>query len=79
MSRVGAAVAMLGTGLLTALVSAGTADAHTFTTLAAGGGSLDSLAPVGLSAIGLGVVGMVTGVLRRKKAPAHPDNQRKLP
>lgn len=70
---------MLGTGLVTALVSAGTADAQTFTALAAGGGPLDSLGPVGLSAIGLGVVGMVTGVLRRKKTPVHSENQRKMP
>jgi hypothetical protein len=73
-------VTVIGTGLVTALVSAGTAGAQTFTAQAAGGGPLDSLgAPVGLSAIGLGVVGMVTGVLRRKKATVQPENQRKVP
>ncbi|KAA5833612.1 hypothetical protein ABT337_16555 [Saccharopolyspora hirsuta] len=39
-------------------------------------GPLDSLAtPVGLTAVGLGVVGMVAGVFRKKKV--HPENQRK--
>ncbi|MER7014073.1 hypothetical protein ABT324_21850 [Saccharopolyspora sp. NPDC000359] len=39
-------------------------------------GPLDSLAtPVGLTAVGLGVVGMVAGAFRKKKV--HPENQRK--
>ncbi|NYI82700.1 hypothetical protein HNR68_001330 [Saccharopolyspora hordei] len=39
-------------------------------------GPLDSLAtPVGLTAVGLGVVGMVAGAFRKKKV--QPENQRK--
>lgn len=41
-------------------------------------GPLDSLAtPVGLTAVGLGVAGMVAGALRRKKATVQPQNQRR--
>lgn len=71
---------MLGTGLATAMALAGTAAAQTFTAQAAGSSPLESLGtPVGLSAVGLGVVGMVTGVLRRKKVTVQPENQRKVP
>ncbi|MDA3625842.1 hypothetical protein [Saccharopolyspora oryzae] len=39
-------------------------------------GPMDSLAtPVGLTAVGLGVAGMVAGVFRKKKVT--PENQRK--
>ncbi|WP_093413938.1 hypothetical protein [Saccharopolyspora flava] len=37
--------------------------------------SMDSLGPVGLSAVVLGVAGMVVGVFRKKKI--QPENQRK--
>lgn len=37
--------------------------------------SMDSLGPVGLSAVLLGVAGMVVGVFRKKKI--QPENQRK--
>ncbi|GAB3295642.1 hypothetical protein GCM10027563_37220 [Parasphingorhabdus pacifica] len=33
--------------------------------------------PVGLTAVGLGVIGMVAGVFRRKKIEVQPENQRK--
>lgn len=61
-------------------MSAGTVvgEASTTTQVAAQNSPLEALsAPVGLSAIGLGVVGMVTGALRRKKAAVQPENQRK--
>lgn len=39
---------------------------------------LDALsAPVAAAALGLGLAGMVVGVLRRKKVPVQPENQRK--
>jgi hypothetical protein len=65
-------------GLLAIVVSAGTANAETVVVEAAGGNPLESLStPVGLSAIGLGVAGMVAGMFRRKKATVQPENQRK--
>jgi len=67
-------------GLLLATSALGTATAQ-----AAGGHRVlaqstpfDSLAtPVGLAAVGFGIAGMITGVLRRKKVEVQPENQRK--
>jgi hypothetical protein len=57
------------------LVTAGGAGATGVTVLAEPS-PLDSLAtPVGLTAVGLGVIGMVAGVFRKKKV--QPENQRK--
>lgn len=71
---------MVGTGLVTALTSVGTASAQAVAAQAVGGSPLDSVGtPVGLSAVGLGVLGMVAGVFRRKKVPVQPENQRKMP
>lgn len=71
---------MAGTGLVTAMASVGTAGAQAVAVQAAVSGPLDSVGtPVGLSAVGLGVLGMLTGVLRRKKVPVQPENQRKMP
>lgn len=66
-------------GLVVAMsLSVVAADASTTHNLASANGPLETLsAPVGLSAIALGVVGMVAGVLRRKKAEVQPENQRK--
>jgi hypothetical protein len=71
---------MVATGLMTGLASVGTASAQAVAAQAAGNGPLDAVGtPVGLSAVGLGVVGMVAGVLRRKKVPVQPENQREMP
>lgn len=67
-------------GLLLTTTILGTATAQ-----AAGGGRIlaqDNLfevatAPVGLAAVGFGVVGMLAGVFRRKKIEIQPENQRK--
>jgi hypothetical protein len=78
--RVSAGMVMVGTGLVTALGSAGTAGAQAVAAQAAASTPFDSVGtPVGLSAVGLGVLGMVAGVLRRKKVPVHPENQREMP
>lgn len=74
-SRVVTRVSALGGTV--AAASLATATAATAEPLAlAVPGSLDSLAtPVGLTAVGLGVAGMVAGVFRKKKV--QPENQRK--
>ncbi|MFC7341379.1 hypothetical protein [Saccharopolyspora griseoalba] len=55
-------------------VTAGLASAATHDVVAAG--PSDALrAPVGLTAVGLGLAGMVVGALRKKKV--QPENQRK--
>ncbi|WP_243791972.1 hypothetical protein [Saccharopolyspora gloriosae] len=67
-------------GLLMATTILGTATAQ-----AAGGDRIlaqDNIfefaaTPVGLAAVGFGVVGMLAGVLRRKKIEIQPENQRK--
>ncbi len=41
-------------------------------------GPLEALGgPVGLTAVVLGVIGMVVGAFRRKKAPTQPANERR--
>ncbi|RRO13251.1 hypothetical protein EIL87_24380 [Saccharopolyspora rhizosphaerae] len=54
--------------------STGLAEAQSKTVVVAAP-SMDSLGPVGLSAVTLGVAGMVVGVFRKKKI--QPENQRK--
>ncbi|MEV0703418.1 hypothetical protein AB0I53_36650 [Saccharopolyspora sp. NPDC050389] len=67
-------VSVLGAAASAALLATAGAAAAEPTVVAAG--TLDSLsAPVGLTAIGLGVVGMVAGMFRKKKI--QPENQRK--
>ncbi|MEU5691184.1 hypothetical protein [Actinosynnema sp. NPDC020468] len=66
MRRRGAALGVL-VGLATPLVVTGVADAAT-ATVAAGSVSLN--APVGIAAVAFGVVGLVTGLVRRRKAAA---------
>lgn len=70
---------MVGTGLVTAMGSVGTASAEAVMAQAAGSTPLESVGIVGLVAVGLGVLGMVAGILRRKKVPVQPENQRKMP
>lgn len=79
MARSALRVAVPSAGLVAAMSSSAVvAQASTTHNLATANGPLETLsAPVGLSAIGLGVVGMVAGVLRRKKAEIQPENQRK--
>ena len=79
MARAALRVTVPFTGLVVAMSGgAVAAEASTTHNLATANGPLETLsAPVGLSAIGLGVVGMVAGVLRRKKAEVQPENQRK--
>ncbi|SDZ41272.1 PEP-CTERM protein-sorting domain-containing protein [Saccharopolyspora shandongensis] len=73
-SRVATRVSVLGAAAAAALLATAAAAAAEPTAQAAG--ALDSLsAPVGLTAIGLGVVGMVAGMFRKKKI--QPENQRK--
>ncbi|MBA8822765.1 hypothetical protein FHX42_000094 [Saccharopolyspora lacisalsi] len=67
--------------LVAAMMAGGTATAHAATPdqhLDAQATPLDALsAPVAATALGLGLVGMVVGTLRRKKIPVQPENQRK--
>jgi hypothetical protein len=82
-SRIARACARVGVfviGLLATVVTAGTASAQTVVVEAsADSNPFDALsAPVGLTAIGLGMVGMLAGVFRRKKAAVQPENQRKV-
>ncbi|GAA2780813.1 hypothetical protein [Saccharopolyspora taberi] len=67
---------VVGAGLvLGLLVTGATAGAAGSTTVLAQPGPLDSLGPVGLVAVLLGIAGMVAGVFRKKKI--QPENQRK--
>lgn len=62
------------TGLVTGTATAGASVRQA----AAGDNPFESLStPVGLTAVGLGVIGMVAGVFRRKKIEVQPENQRK--
>lgn len=74
-SRVVTWASVLGTALAAVLLApVGGAAAADSTALAAS--PLESLsAPVGLTAVVLGVVGMVAGMFRKKKI--QPENQRK--
>jgi hypothetical protein len=78
-ARMCARVGALVFGLLAAVVTAGTASAQTVVVEAsANSNPLDTLsAPVGMTALVLGVVGMLAGIFRRKKAVVQPENQRK--
>jgi hypothetical protein len=75
--RVVTRVSVLAAAAVAALlVTAGGAGAAGVTVLAAPPSPLDALAaPVGLTAVGLGVIGMVAGAFRKKKV--QPENQRK--
>lgn len=79
MARVSARVSAPVCGLLAA--STGTATAGAAGTnaqvVAAQQESLDSFGAVAMSAIGLGVTGMIVGAFRRKKVEVQPENQRK--
>lgn len=69
---------VLGVLLATAVLGTATAQAAGGHRVVAQGDPFDSMAtPVGLAAVGLGVAGMITGVLRRKKVEVQPENQRK--
>lgn len=75
-------VSMLVVGLFVTagVVTTGTATAAGVTVrpAAVGDNPLELLStPVGLTAVGLGVIGMVAGVFRRKKIEVQPENQRK--
>ncbi|PKW12704.1 hypothetical protein [Saccharopolyspora spinosa] len=74
-SRVVTRVSVLGPAFAAVLLAtAGVAAAADSTVLA--GSPLESLsAPVGLTAVALGVAGMVAGMFRKKKI--QPENQRK--
>jgi hypothetical protein len=82
-ARVRTRVSVLMTGLVCALLAslaaAGSAAADTVVEASADDTPMESLmTPVGLAAVGFGVVGMIAGVFRRKKTPVHPENQRKV-
>lgn len=68
------------TSALVVMLAAGSATARAASAVPrplAQSAPLDMLgAPVGLTAVLLGVVGMATGVLRRRK-PVQPENQRR--
>jgi hypothetical protein len=70
---------VLSAGIMVIVVFAGTADAQPVTAHPMTASPIDSLAPVGLLAVLLGVAGMVAGTLRRKKVVVQPENQRKVP
>ena len=72
-SRVTITAAGLVLGLVVTASTAGAAGSTG--TLAQPPGPLESLGPVGLVAVLLGVAGMVAGVFRKKKI--QPENQRK--
>ena len=79
-ARISSRVSILVIGLAIAagLVTTGTATGSTVWQLAVEDNPFESLsAPVGLTAVGLGVIGMVAGVFRRKKIEVQPENQRK--
>jgi hypothetical protein len=81
-ARVCTRVSGLVFGLIPALLITGAtadrAEAETFEQVIAQDAPLESLGnPVALTAIGLGVAGMVAGVFRRKKTEVQPENQRK--
>ncbi|MEU6130307.1 hypothetical protein ABZ805_14140 [Saccharopolyspora sp. NPDC047091] len=63
------AVAVLGTATAQAAGSG--------QVLAQGAPFVGAATPVGIAAIGFGIVGMLAGVLRRKKIEIQPENQRK--
>ncbi|MBB5155011.1 hypothetical protein [Saccharopolyspora phatthalungensis] len=68
-------VSVLGVAAAAVLLAMADGAAATGATAFAAG-PMDSLStPVGLTAIGLGVVGMVAGAFRKKKI--QPENQRK--
>lgn len=79
MARVSARVSVLVCALLASATGTATAGSAGTSTqiVAAQQDSLDSFGAVALTTIGLGVVGMVVGVLRRKKVEVQPENQRK--
>lgn len=67
-----------GTALAGTALTGGTAQAAPHAQALAQATPLESLStPVGLTAVVLGVVGMVAGVFRRKKTEVQPQNQRK--
>jgi hypothetical protein len=79
-ARVCARVGVFVVGLSVAVVTAGTASAQTVVVEAsADNNPFEALsAPVGLTAIGLGMVGLLAGIFRRKKTVVQPENQRKV-
>lgn len=75
LARVGARAGVVVAAMLG---SSATAGATTEAVVVAQASPLDALgAPVGVTAVGLGVTGMVAGVLRRKKATVQPENERR--
>lgn len=73
--RVSVVVAGLPALLLVGMASAGATPA---TQAVAPDDPFESIfTPVGMTAIVLGVIGMVAGVFRRKKIEVQPENQRK--
>ncbi|GAA0525977.1 hypothetical protein GCM10009545_30360 [Saccharopolyspora thermophila] len=76
MSRVGARITVLSAAPTAALMVTASGAAAAELTVLAERSPLESLStPVGLTAVGLGVVGMVAGAFRKKKI--QPENQRK--
>ncbi|MFR9732079.1 hypothetical protein ACL03H_22880 [Saccharopolyspora sp. MS10] len=68
-------------GLLLATAGLGTATAQAEgvgPVLAQASPFVSAATPVGLAAIGFGIVGMLAGILRRKKIEIQPENQRKV-
>ena len=79
MARVSARVSVPLCALFAAATGTATAGAAGTTTqvVAAQQYSVDSFGVVAVTTIVLGVVGMIVGVLRRKKVEVQPENQRK--
>ncbi|ASU80015.1 hypothetical protein CDG81_19055 [Actinopolyspora erythraea] len=76
MERAGAWLSMLAMMLLTTGVPAQAATGAV--QLRAQATPLDAFStPVGVGAVVFGVIGMIAGTLRRKKAPVQPENQRR--
>ncbi|WP_370591343.1 hypothetical protein [Saccharopolyspora montiporae] len=67
---------MLSTATIAVLVVTGTTAGASPAVRVVASGPLDSMrTPVGLTAVGLGILGMVAGAFRKKKI--QPENQRK--
>lgn len=79
-SRLARACARVFVFVAAMLIGATTAGAATLEQhVQAQAAPLESLgAPVGLAAVGLGIVGMLAGAFRRRKAPVQPENERKF-
>lgn len=75
-SRVCTRVTVLSTAAIAVLLVTGTTAGASPTVRTVASGPMDSMqTPVGLTAVGLGILGMVAGAFRKKKI--QPENQRK--